>query len=311
MPRIRLVFADGACVADLPDGIAEQALEERVGPILAAVVTSCAPDADGLHTVALPEIPTAALGAPLRHFLSHGKLPPPSSATPPLLLAAAYKAAEWLDLKGLVRAVERAVMAVVATGDVQLEEVALAFAGCPRVAGLCDNYLELPGVRPPPPFNITTHLPALVAEHGALLLVGTNASHADEFWVLADIAACLQRTRIPPITRGKRNDVFMHIAEHNAESTGQTKGLYLFSMTDWEKDMTGFGALHPGVNETWITEELEPEVVTPRALLKAFATTTIDLVVDSQGKKIYSRHMLSDFTLAHGFERRYGPYRAE
>ncbi len=191
--RIHLVYAAGSSIASLPPGISEQAIEERVGSLLASVVTSCAPDADGLHTLAVPKIPTAALGTPLHHYITHGMFTLRSSATPPLLLAASYKAAERLDLTGLVRAVERAVMAAVAARDVQLEEVSVAFAGCPRLAGLCDNYLELPGVRPPPPFNITARLPALVAEHGTVFVM-CNRSYPgnmlDEIRIIADASRC-------------------------------------------------------------------------------------------------------------------------
>ena len=179
---IRLVFAKGSVVVKLPGGIPD----DHVGPVLADLV-ACAPGADGFHKVPVKEIPTAMLGAPLKHFLAEGKLPPSTRADASLLLAPSYKAAERLDVMGLVRAVERAAMAAVASGDVSLEDLAAAFAGCPRVAALCENYLALPGVRAPPPFKISTHLPELAAAHGALIVVGTTPSRTARMYTQQEV----------------------------------------------------------------------------------------------------------------------------
>ena len=205
-------------------------------------------------------------------------------------------------MKRFVLAVERHAMLTIADGSVRLEEVAAAFAGCPRLEALCENYLTIPGVRRPPPNAVAASLASLTKKHGALLVVGYNARYADEFWVLADYVACTAAAKTSP------RDVFAHVIER---LEARSKGLCLFSMKDWEKDMTECGGVRPLSNKTWITEELEPEVVTPRALLKTFERVTIDLIVDSKGVAIYSRNMLSDFTLAHGFERRYGPHTPE
>ncbi len=137
MPRLRLNYAVGSSIISLPDGASQEALGERIGSHLADLVTSC-------HNVAVHEIPSAALGAPLQDFLADGTLGAAATSSP-LLLAASYRAAVRLDIKGLVRAVERALMKGISKGNVRLAEVATAFAGCPRIAALCDwmCYLDL------------------------------------------------------------------------------------------------------------------------------------------------------------------------
>jgi hypothetical protein len=293
MPCICLVYADGrSSIADLPPGISEQALEERIGPVLAGVVTGCTPSASGVHTIAVPEIPTAALGAPLRHYVSHGKL----KTTPPLLLAASYKAAERLDLKGLVRAVERAVMAAVAVGDVRLEELSAAFAGCPRIVSLCDNYLELPGVRPPPPFNIATHLPALVAEHGAVFVM-CNRSYPgdmlDEIRIIADASRCRELSDIK-ICR----DVCRHL-EDTPPMRGSGKLIVLTLSYPYH-------AVDPREPSTWLqgTKHVENIKCSDKKLFSVLrngkAMSNIALVVCSEGLMLFSVDEAAAFTFAHG-----------
>ena len=97
------------------------------------------------------------------------------------------KAAERLGVAAMVRAVERVAIEAVASGDVRLEDLAAAFAGCPRVAALCENYLALPGVRAPPPFKISTHLPELAAAHGALIVVGTTPSRTARMYTQQEV----------------------------------------------------------------------------------------------------------------------------
>ena len=97
--RIRLVFAKDTAIATLPLPITEEMLEERLGPILAAAVTNCDPGWDGMYTIPIKEIPSAASGEPLTHFIIHGKLPSMS----PILLSTSYKAAECLDITKMVR----------------------------------------------------------------------------------------------------------------------------------------------------------------------------------------------------------------
>ena len=95
------------------------------------------------------------------------------------------KAAERLGVAAMVRAVERVAIEAVASGDVRLED--LAFAGCPHVAALCENYLAIPGVRAPPPFKISTHLPELAAAHGALIVVGTTPSRTARMYTQQEV----------------------------------------------------------------------------------------------------------------------------
>ncbi len=240
---IRLVFAKGSGVVKLPAGVPD----ERFGPVLAALA-ACAPGADGFHRVHVKEIPCAALGAPLKHFLADGKLPPSARADATLLLAPSYKAAERLDVAAMVRAVERAAMAAVASGDVRIEDLAAAFAGCPRVAALCDNYLAIPGVRAPPPFKVSAHLPELAAAHGALLVVGTvRLKHfsPDTFCVVADIGACSARAASSSARDDHPKNVFAKVCKR---TEGRAQGLCLFSSSD---DLTEFDDLHPKKNHTW------------------------------------------------------------
>jgi hypothetical protein len=183
--RIRLVFAKGSSVVKVPS-----VSEERVGPVLAAALTACAPGDDGIHCVPVKEIPSAALGAPLKHFFANGKL---SKKIPPLLLAPSYKVAERLDIIKMVRCVERVAMAAVASGDVRLKDVAQAFSGCPRIAALCDNYLCLPGARLPPPHNLVSKLPKMAAEYGALMVVCNRTypgETMDEVRLVVDARRC-------------------------------------------------------------------------------------------------------------------------
>ncbi len=89
MATLSLVYADGRTD---PIHVTEtgNALEDRVGPVLAGVLTGCAAAADGCHAVSVPEVPSAAYGAPLAVFLSTGLL---VRSTSTLELAGAYKAA--------------------------------------------------------------------------------------------------------------------------------------------------------------------------------------------------------------------------
>lgn len=98
---IRLVFSKGSCIVKIPN-IADS--HDRIGSVLAAL-DGCAPGTDGFHKVPVKEIPTPALGAPLKLFLAEGKLPPSSTlGDASLLLAPSYKAAERLDIAAMGRA---------------------------------------------------------------------------------------------------------------------------------------------------------------------------------------------------------------
>lgn len=242
---IRLVFAKGSSDVELPAGDPD----ERLGPVLASLAAGV-PGEDGTHTVNVKEIPSAVLGTALTNFITNGKLPP---STDPLLLAPAYKAAERLNIAGMVRAIEKATVASIAAGDVRIDEVAAIFVGCPRIAALCDNYLNMPGARPPPPFKLLDQLPDLAAAHGALLLVGTRSSRymvLDEFWVLADIATCHKHAR----EHGRRScprDIFCVVSLGNES---RKSGLCLFTIKSVE-DLSEFEELHPRNSETWITDD--------------------------------------------------------
>ena len=174
--RIRLVFAIGARVVALPDGLSELALEDRIGPVLADIVTGCVPGKGGedIHIIALPEIPSAALGEPLEHFMLTGKIPFASN-TPTLRLVPAYKAADRLNMKHFVLEVERVAMSMVGYGALRLADVAKAFAGCVRIEALCENYLKLPGMSVPPPYDISL----MAAQHGAIFVVFRNTDCTD------------------------------------------------------------------------------------------------------------------------------------
>ena len=163
------------------------------------------------------------------------------------------KAAERLGVAAMVRAVERVAIEAVASGDVRLED--LAFAGCPHVAALCENYLAIPGVRAPPPFKISTHLPELAAAHGALLVVGTTRlkySSPDPFWVVAGIDACHVRASSSSCDCPK--DVFAKVIER---TVGRKHGLCLFAIDSLE-DLAEFDAVHPKKNATWISKHFLP-----------------------------------------------------
>ena len=289
----------------LPRCVAEQALEERVGPVLAAIMTSCAPGAEGHHTVSVLEIPTAALGgAPLKRFLAHGKLKP--AATPPLLLAASYKAAERLDIKGLVRAVERAVMAAVATGDVRLEEVALAFAGCPRIAGLCDNYLDLPGIRPPPATTApaSKSLSALATEHGAVFLLGKSPSGKyatnETVWVLADVAACA--------ALGEGGGVFAEVCRRCPAALLEPGAVYCVFGADVCDTVDD---VRPNHCASWFDGSFATAAFNFKGIAAEFAHVELELVVTAgpRGREtnlLYAKDALAEFTFKQGFNRRYG-----
>ncbi len=64
-------------------------------------------------------------------------------------------------------------MQTIAAGGVRLAEVASAFAGCPRMEALCENYMDLPGMIKPPTYNIRS----MAAQHGAVLVVYQDDSY--------------------------------------------------------------------------------------------------------------------------------------
>ena len=184
IPMLCLEYADGRkrTIGSLP----MTDVEKRIGPILADMVMLLKATR---HAVKVPEIPTARQGAALQMYLATGRFPF-SFAT--LEKAPAYKAAERLDIKGFVLAVERRAMYAIAAGGVRLDAVAAAFAGCPRMEALCDNYMSHPGVvdgPPPPPYNIR----AMASEHGAILVVYQDDSYKVVVNMDAACASCASR----------------------------------------------------------------------------------------------------------------------
>ena len=316
MPNIRLVYLDGCTnICKLPDGI-----EERVGPILADIVANCAPSEDGNHTIAVPEIPSAVLGEPLQHFLMHGRLPyekpkpcwepwddyPEAvEVSPTLLLATSYKAADRLDIRGLVRAVERSVMADVAAGTVSLADVSVAFAGCPRMVSLCDNYLDMPRPRPQPPFNIRRELPALVAEHGVLFLICMfpdmdKRMRFDSIKIISDTRRCKKLARQSPICR--------HIVELTGKvsSNRSFETLSIITLRDVDEQRND---IKPADPSTWVPDInaiKEKQRCKPADCIEDITDsfckireTSISLVVCRKGCKLFSSNDAADnaFTL--------------
>jgi hypothetical protein len=204
-------------------------------------------------------------------------------------------------MMGVVREVERAAMVSVAKGGVQLDQLASIFAGCPRIAALCDNYLKLPGVRPPPPFDIAVQLPALVAEHGVILLVARKEL-SDTFWIVADVNVCMR-------LRETRPAVFEQVAtrvEEEGEIQGVSRSLCIFTPCNY--DISDFEDIHPCYCTTWLPRDppLTLERHTSTSLVRVISSACIDLVM-SPRYCIYSRDLLSDFTREKGVARRFGP----
>ena len=163
VPRLlHFVYNDRSLdTVPLPKGDDERSHHDFIGPVLSDMVASCSACE---YDVAVPEVPSAAAGAPLKCFAEKGRLLyVPLAVTD---LAPAYKAAERLDMKGLVLEIERRAFVAVSAGSVSLADVAKAFAGCPRVEALCDNYLRLSIARAPPPYNVY----GMAAQHGAVLV---------------------------------------------------------------------------------------------------------------------------------------------
>ena len=310
---IRLVFAKGSGVVKLPGGIPD----DHVGPVLADLA-ACAPGADGFHKVPVKEIPTPALGAPLKHFLAEGKLPPSTRADASLLLAPSYKAAERLDVMGLVRAVERAAMAAVASGDVSLEDLAAAFAGCPRVAALCDNYLTLPGIRAPPPFNIMRRLPALLAEHGVLLLLCTHDLHPSRKTVLdsVKVVADTQRCRELADRHTICHDV-IELLERYAEWGTLSRRQGPLTILSIPSEIEEGDIIYPDMPDSWLPSgDRHPfsvsqfsgdfELLDAEIHQRYHNDTRVTLAVDSTGQKLYSNNHAADQAYAKGIHRVFG-----
>ena len=301
--RIRLVFAKGSTVVKVPS-----VSEERVGPVLAAAMTACAPGDDGIHTVPVKEIPSAALGAPLKHFLAKGKLPLSASASPHLL-SPSYKAAERLDIAEMVRAVERAAMDAIASGDVRIEELSSSFAGCPRIAALCDNYLSMPGTRAPPPFNPRSHLHRLAREHGAVLVIGKELPGLTRFWILVANATCSARA-------GTSSNVVYTHAHRMLKADYSTTEFTVFSM-DEDADITAYGPLVPQLTTTWLAIpqfDLQASPSSSKQVTDMFRSLhSVDIIAAAQhdarhsATTIYSRDTLSDFLIDRGVEAVFGP----
>ena len=291
---ILLVFAKGSSVVKLPTGVPD----ERLGPVLASL-ESCAPGADGFHRVPVKEIPTAALGAPLTHFLAGGKLPLSTSL---LLLAPSYKAAERLDVAGMVRAVERAALAAVAAGDVRLKDLAAAFAGCPRVAALCDNYLSIPGIRAPPRFNIMTKLPELVDENGALMVACIRTypgETLDTVLLIADAQRCTELSSSVPVCKSICN----HLEGCSVEPN--TRGRFTVISLSYP-----YMSVVPRDPDSWLIDasgasnhvtKCSP-VELPALLRNGKASSYISIVACSEGYLLFSSDRGADVTYRRGFE---------
>ena len=232
----------------------------------------------------------------------------------PGFLAAGYKAAERLDVKGFVRAVERAVMAAVAKGRVQLSELAVAFAGCPRIAALCDNYLDLPGVRPPPPFDIEERLPALVEEHGAVFLIcmhvlgyGLPVSFGS-VKIVTDVPRCRELASTCPICR----EIVEYIDpddDDDDEEDGDPISVFTLPEGIEDRDM-----IYPSATGTWLhgtnMRGITRHTCAPSELhdtIKHYAfDTVVTLAVCREGRKLFSLDAKADTAFKSGVYAAFG-----
>ena len=97
LKQLSFVYRDKSAHTIPLDAIARDQLEALFGPVLAGMMEACISE---VYDVAIPEVPSAASGAPLKQFAENGCITYiPLAVTE---LAPAYKAAERLDIKGLV-----------------------------------------------------------------------------------------------------------------------------------------------------------------------------------------------------------------
>jgi hypothetical protein len=167
-PHLSFVFGDGSRATVACDS---GTLTRICGPVLAPLLD----DADGTH-LDVPELDDLDHAAPLLAFLrKHVVGPASGDVTKPAAVACYRAAAERLDIPEFVLAVERALIRGIATGDVTLDLVTKAYAGCPRVQAICAHYLVIPGALTPPAIHTLApdvyDLADLVDRHGALFIV--------------------------------------------------------------------------------------------------------------------------------------------
>ena len=201
-------------------------------------------------------------------------------------------------------------MEAVAAGNVRLEDLAAAFAGCPRVTALCDNYLSLPGVRPPPPFNPCKHMQVLANEHGIVLVIGEELPGLTRVWIIV-ARTCQELVDSQKYT----NDVHLQAARQLTLQQTPTHSFLVFSM-DEDDHITAYGDLTPCVTCSWLktNTKLEAANYTYAEVTDLFNSihsidiiTTPDIETKTNATTVYSRNTMSDFLIERGVEAIYGP----
>lgn len=333
MARIRLVFGDGSVrFANLPQGVSddEEALEGRAGPVLAAVVTSCTPSTDGSHTVEVPEIPTARLGAPLARYLAGhlegNDLNVYDDDDLRAFNASYCAAAERLDVPGFVTAVERMLLDAVASGTICPVDVADAFASCPRVNALMTHYGQYAGASRLPPFNLRKRMRQLAQKHGIVLVIGQVHHNCHRIWFIVGVTTCRERadSHKCAVYRRAVQRVPLDFRVSDIDDDDEDDKCYaddnfvMYSMDeDCDLGITAYGDLTPCLTSTWLQTNDNPITSdhTYEEITELFSHVhSIDIILtppkeDGDATTVYSMDTLSDFLIEKGVEARFGPRR--
>ena len=197
---LRFVFADGGerHVMVRMDREKEDEEEARLGAVVCGLLGSSA-DEEGERTVRVTELKSAYCAAHLLDYLQEPVVDKEWSPKRYLMgsldmeqLVQSYEAAQTstrLYVPGFVRAVERWIVRTVREGALSLDVVRAAFAVCPRVLSICDNYEHIAG-RSPPAAEPCRCLGDDAVECGAALVVNTESKH---YWVVACVGTCHEK----------------------------------------------------------------------------------------------------------------------